>query len=109
MFEHVDGVYTSMDDIIIWGSNVEEHDQRLRQVLQVARQNNLKLRMEKCEIRVQELTFLGDTISVDGIKPHQRKVQAINNMEKPTNRKELQCFLGMVNYLARFLPNISLS
>ena len=107
MVEHVDGVDTSMDDIIIWGSNVEEHDQRLHQVLQVARQNNLKLRMEKCEIRVQELTFLGDTISVDGIKPDQRKVQAINNMEKPTNRKELQCFLGMVNYLARFLPNLS--
>ena len=45
MFEHVDGVDTSMDDIIIWGSNVEEHDQRLHQVLQVARQNNLKLRI----------------------------------------------------------------
>ncbi|CAB4028959.1 Hypothetical predicted protein, partial [Paramuricea clavata] len=59
--------------------------------------------MEKCEIRVQELTFLGDTIPVDGIKPD----QAINNMEIPTNRRKLQCFLGMVNYLARFLLNLS--
>ncbi|XP_021347384.1 uncharacterized protein K02A2.6-like [Mizuhopecten yessoensis] len=77
LFENLSGVDTSMDDIIIWGTSVEEHAARVRQVLEVARESNLKLNPDKSVIGVQELTFLGDTITSEGIKPDNKKVTAI--------------------------------
>ncbi|XP_033731758.1 uncharacterized protein K02A2.6-like [Pecten maximus] len=94
LFQDIPGVDTSMDDIIIWEKNRQEHDERVRAVLQKARNSNLKLNKEKCEIGVNSLTFLGDTITSEGVKPYPRKVEAIVDMERPTNRKELQRFLA---------------
>ncbi len=50
IFEHLPGVETMMDDIIVWGSNRQEHDGRLRQVLELVRQSNLKLK-QKIQIK----------------------------------------------------------
>ena len=107
LFEHVKGVDTSMDDIVVYGSTIEEHDQRLKQVLDICRKSNLKLNRSKCEFRVNSLTFLGDVISVEGIKPSPEKVQAIVNMPRPTCKKDTQRFLGMINYQAKFIRNMS--
>lgn len=107
LFEHTEGVDTSMDDIIVWGNDQEDHDRHLRNVLEKAREVGLKLQKDKCEFSVLELTFLGETISKDGLKPDERKFDAITNMETPTCKKELQRFLGMINFLARFLPDLS--
>ncbi|CAB4040233.1 Transposon Ty3-G Gag-Pol poly [Paramuricea clavata] len=54
-----------------------------------------------------EITFLGHLISADGIKPDPRKIEAILKMPTPTSKTELQRFLGMINYLGKFLPNLS--
>ena len=54
-----------------------------------------------------ELIFLGHIISKDGIKPDPKKINAITNMPIPTNKTELQRFLGMINYLEKFVPNLS--
>ncbi|CAB3980369.1 dynein heavy chain axonemal [Paramuricea clavata] len=51
--------------------------------------------------------LLGDTISAQGLKPVQRKVEAIQNMERPGNKTDLQRFLGMINSLARYIPDLS--
>ena len=72
-----------MDDIIVWGSIQEEHDEALLKVLQIAEKNNLKLNREKCQFGVNELTFLEDVLSSEGTKPDPEKVAAINEMEKP--------------------------
>ena len=68
IFEDLPGVDTSMDDIIIWGESTKVHDHRLRAVLQRCREVNLKLNPAKCEIGVLELTFLGNVVSVEGLK-----------------------------------------
>ena len=107
IFEDLPGVDTSMDDIIIWGESTEVHDQRLRAALQRCREVNLKLNPAKCEIGVLELTFLGDVVSAEGLKADPEKVRAIDEMEKPQSVKDLQRFLGMVNYLSRFIPDLS--
>ncbi|XP_072769847.1 LETM1 domain-containing protein 1 isoform X1 [Nerophis lumbriciformis] len=107
IFEHIPGVETMMDDIIVWGSTRKEHDERLRQVLDKTREVNLKLNKEKCEFGVKSLTFVGDVVSEEGVKPHPRKTSAINNMERPTNKDEVRRFLGMVTYLAKFVPQLS--
>ena len=108
IFKDLPGVDTSMDDIITWGESTEVHDQRLRAVLQRCREVNLKLNPAKYKIGVLELTFLGDVVSAEGLKADQEKVRAIDAMEKPQNVKDLQRFLGMVNFLSRFIPALSI-
>ena len=96
-----------MDDIIIYGTTPQEHDQRLEAAMKVVKEVGLKLQKEKCEVGVPQFTYLGDTISADGLKPDQRKVEAIKKMKRPDTKTELQRFLGMINYLARYIPDLS--
>ncbi len=107
IYEHIQGVETMMDDIIVYGATKEEHDTRLREVLEVTRKVNLKLNKEKCEFGMKSLTFLGDVISEEGIKPDPKKTTAIENMERPQNKNDVRRFLGMVTYLAKFIPQLS--
>lgn len=107
IFEHLPGVETMTDDIIVWGSNCQEHDSGPRQVLELIRQSNLKLNKEKCEFGVKSLTFVGDFLSEEGVKPDPRKMSAIVNMERPQNKEEVRRFLGTVTYLAKFIPQLS--
>lgn len=99
IFEHIPRVETMMDDIIVWGSTREEHDKRLRQVLDKTREVNLKLNKDKCEFGVKSLTFMGDVVSEEGVKPDPRKTSAINNMERPTNKDEVRRFLVLESYI----------
>ena len=107
LFEHVPGTDTSMDDIVVWGSTMDEHNERVEKVLQIAHSNNLKLNRDKCLFGVTELTFLGDVLSADGLKPDPKKQEAIFKMDRPTSKKDVQRFLGMINYLGRFIPDLS--
>ncbi|XP_038069819.1 uncharacterized protein K02A2.6-like [Patiria miniata] len=107
IFESIDGVSTFADDIIIYGATKEAHDRSLRLTLETARQVNLKLNGSKCEIGVTQLTFIDDLVTTDGVKPNPNKVAAINNMPKLENEQELQRFLGMVTYLAKWIAGLS--
>ena len=103
----IEGAVNAQDDIIIWASSIEELHSRTRAVLEAIRKSGLKLRNDKCETNKSELTFLGHLISADGIKPDPRKTEAIMNMPDSTNVKELQKFLGMITYLGKFIPQLS--
>ena len=107
LLEHIKGTSSFMDDIIVWGKTIEEHDQRLKAVLETIRRANLKLNKSKCVFGVHELTFLGDVISDKGIKPDPAKIQAIEQFPAPTNKQEVQRFLGMVNYQGKYVPDLS--
>ena len=107
IFEGISGVDTSMDDIIVWGNTKKEHDVALERVLQAARKNNLKLNPDKCMFGVKELTFLGGKLTDQGVKPDPKKISAITNMERPKDKQEVQRFLGMVTYLAKWIPGFS--
>ena len=54
-----------------------------------------------------EVTFLGHVLSAEGVKSDPEKVRAIRDMEIPSSKVELQRFLGMVDYLGKFLPNLA--
>ena len=107
LFVGIPGVNTMMDDIVVWGSTQEEHDDRLRRVLEIAQRSNLKLNRDKCEFNVNHMTFIGDMIGQDGVKPDPKKVTAINNMARPACKSDVQRFLGMVNYQGKFIANLS--
>ena len=102
-----EGLECYMDDILVHADGMEEHDRRLDQALNRLAQTGLKLNREKCEFRKEEISFLGHTVSKDGVKTDPSKLDAIRQMEDPCDGPELRRWLGMVNYLGRFLPNLS--
>ena len=103
----IEGVEIYIDDILIYGKTVEEHDKRLLKVLEIARKNNIKFNKSKTKLRVNEITYMGHNISANGIKPDNNKIKAIVDMPHPTSRKGLQRFLGLVTYIGKFIENLS--
>jgi len=102
-----EGVECYMDDILVHADGTEEHDRRLDQALNRLAQTGLKLNREKCEFRKEEISFMGHIVSRDGFKPDPSKLDAIRQMEDPCDVPELRRWLGMVNYLGRFLTDLS--
>ena len=77
------GADSIVDDILVWGTTGQEHDERLRQVLERARDYNLKLNRKKSQVRKDEVTYIGHVISKEGVKPDPEKVRAIVEMKPP--------------------------
>ena len=107
LFSDIEGVETYVDDFLIHGSTEEEHDRRLRQVLERCRQVNLKLNLGKCEFKKTELQYLGHVISQNSLTSDQSKTKAICDMPEPQNKGDVRRILGMVTYLTKFCPNLS--
>ena len=107
MLEGIEGSANSQDDIIIWAETPEQLREHTRLVLISIRKHDLKLNLSKCQFEKTEVTFLGHFISDRGVEADPIKIRAIDEMPLPTNKKELQRFLGIVNYLAKFIPNLS--
>lgn len=116
LHEHLDnlpGVIVLRDDILVIGKGEtqgeaeQNHDQNLKGLLERARKINLKLNSNKMCLRKPEVKFMGHIISKDGLKPDPDKIKAVEEMPRPTNKKELLTLLGFVNYLAKFLPKLS--
>ena len=87
-----------LDDIMVYSTTLEEHAQHLGQVLQVLRDNELFLKMEKCSFAQQEVEFLGNKIVSGKLMMENAKVKAILEWEPPTKVPKLRSFFGLVNY-----------
>ena len=105
--DDIEGVAVIVDDILVWRTTVEEHNRRLQNALQRARELNLKLNKERSKIQTSELSYIGHLLTRDGVKPDPQKVNAIKEINTPEDKKELQRIMAMVNYLAKFIPNLS--
>ena len=104
----IPGVICDIDDILISGKDKEEHDQRLRKVLERLTEAGATLN-EKCVFSASSVKFLGHIISAEGIKVDPAKVEAIRNFPQPTNVAELRRLLGMVNHVGKFAPNMAVT
>lgn len=107
LLKGLDGTVVVMDDILVFGSNQEEHDHRLDAVLRTIKASGLKLNRAKCHFGKTELQFFGHIISADGVKPDDSKVEAIARMPNLTNVEQLRQVLGLINYVGKFLPGLS--
>ena len=107
LLEGLPGVHVIMDDILVHGKTLEEHDSRLEAALERVRKSGMKLNRKKCQIRKKQLTYFGHSIGKDGIKPMPDKVKAIQELPPPKSVTELRTALGMINYLAKFTPGLS--
>ena len=77
------------------------------QCLEKARKIGLTLNSSKCQFRCDELTYLGHTISRDGINADANKIGAITEMPMPRGKKAIQRLLGMINYVGKLIPNLA--
>ena len=91
-----------VDDILIASESDHTHLQHLETVLHRFEQHNVKLNFSKCEINVTKFNFLGHILSPGGIQPDPLRIQAIRDFITPRNKKQLQGFLGTVNFSAKF-------
>ena len=69
--------------------------------------SELKLNKKKCRFHITELPYIGHVLTSEGVKPDPKKVSAIKDMEVPRNSEDVRRFLGHVNYMAKFMPNLS--
>ena len=107
VFEGLPGIIVMFDDILVYGENQQEHDSRLEQALRRARQVGLKLNRRKCKFQLPQVKYIGHVINAKGISPDPQKVEDIKNMPRPTDKTGVQRILGTLNYLCKFIPNMS--
>ena len=105
--ERLQGVRNISDDIIAFGQNREEHDKNLEKVFKRLAEKNLTLNKEKCEFNKTQIEFYAYVFSSEGISADPRKVEAIKESDVPANASEVRSFLGMTNYVGRFIKNYS--
>ena len=107
VFKGLPGIVVMYDDILIYGKHQTDHDRHLTDALRRARDVGLKLNRRKCKFQMKEVKYVGHIIGCKGIKPDPRKVENLKNMEKPTDKTGVQRLLGSLNYLHKFIPNVS--
>lgn len=84
------GTAVYMDDVIVHGRDMAEHNEHLRRVMEQLESTRLKLNAEKCTLRQRKLHFLGYEIDKDGVQPDPAKVLAISERPPPENIPELK-------------------
>jgi hypothetical protein len=99
LMEDLEYVQAYLDNLLcISRSSLEDHLEKLEEVLRRLRNTGLKVNAEKSTFCALEIEYLGYILTRDGIKPQSNKVQAILVIQLPKNVKELRHFLGMVQY-----------
>ena len=96
-----------VDDILIWGKTMDELKSNTYKVLDRAREVGLKLNANKCKFGVTEVTYVGHKLTSNRLKPDPAKIRAVKDMPKPKEKADVQRFLGVVNYLSKFILDFS--
>ena len=91
-------VLTYLDDINVLGTGFEDHLTNLRKVFERLQEHNLKLKPRKCKFFQTEVPFLGKLATRDGLAVDPKKIEAVISWPVPTNKRDVESFLGFVNY-----------
>jgi len=101
----LDFTFAYVDDVLVASSSEQEHIQHLNKVFQRLREFKLQINPAKCLFGVTSLDFLGYNVNSTGILPAEDKVKAVREFSRPTTLRELQQFLGLINFNRKFLCN----
>lgn len=102
-----DGTVNFIDDILVFGSSEEEHDQRLEFTQNLLRENNVLLNTGKCIFKASNVTFLGHTLSPDGVESLESYISVIKTFRTPATVEELHSFLGLISLIGKWIPNLA--
>ncbi|KAK3506816.1 hypothetical protein QTP70_029068, partial [Hemibagrus guttatus] len=100
-------VIAYIDDILVYSTSMEDHVRQVREVLARLQRHHLYVKLEKCEFHRSTVTFLGYVISRQGVEMDVGKVRAVTEWPAPATVRELQRFLGFVNFYRRFIRSYS--
>ena len=102
------------DDVLVTGPNdachvktLECHVKTLENVLCRIAKHNIRLKVSKCKFMQTQVEYMGYLVDAKGLHPTDEKVEAIVQAPTPANVTELKSYLGLLNYYARFLGNLS--
>ena len=96
-----------LDDIRIFSNTYNDRLHHHRKIFKKLKENNFYLRMDKCKLLVDDIEVLGHTIKGNQTTPAKEKITHITDFPTPTSKKQLQQFLGSVNYIGSYLPHIA--
>lgn len=109
VLQGLENVINIVDDILVFGFEEDgsDHDRAVEALMERAKQKNIKFGKPKCRFRVTAVPFFGELISRLGVKPDPEKVKAIQEMNAPQNKAQLMSFIGQLNYLSKFSPEMA--
>lgn len=96
-----------LDDIIVFGSSLQQHLDNLNKVLQRLAQANLKVQFDKCEFLQKQCEFLGHIVTQNGIRPNPAKIEKILNWPIPKSTTQIKGFLGLLGYYRKFIRDFA--
>ncbi|WCJ18433.1 Transposon Tf2-6 polyprotein [Euphorbia peplus] len=96
-----------VDDMVAKSRENEDHVEVLRKVFQRLRKYNIRLNLAKCAFGVTAGKLLGFIVSRRGIEADPSKIKAIREMQPPKTEKEVRGFLGRLNFIARFIAQMT--
>ena len=99
--------YCYLDDLRVASRSSEEHNRHLRVLFERLRKFGLVIHLDKCTFHQSEIEFLGHHVSALGARPLSSNVEAVQQFPPPITIKDMQVFLGMVNFYRRFLPGVA--
>ena len=100
-------IHTYLDDVFAYSNTIEEHEEHLGVVFELLRKSRFYLKVDKCDLYTEKMDCLGHIIDNDGIHADADKMSRIRNWRTPWNLNEVQKFMGLVEYLAQFMLDIS--
>jgi ribonuclease HI len=96
-----------LDDITVFSSSHELHLQHLKRTFLKCRRYGISLNPKKSNFALKEGKLLGHIVSADGVKIDPKRVEAIKNLSLPRSKKDIQSFLGTINFIRRFIVNFA--
>ncbi|KEP44919.1 putative Pol polyprotein/retrotransposon, partial [Rhizoctonia solani 123E] len=100
------GIYVYLDDIFVYSNTIEEHERLMQVVVDILTKVQLHLSGKKCDLYVDKMECLGHVIDHEGIHADTDKMSVLRSWPAPRNAHDIQCFLGLVQYLAAYMPDL---
>ena len=100
-------VVAYLDDILVYSETQEDHIEHVTTVLRCLDKFNLRLKPEKCEFHKTKVNFLGYVVGIDGVQMSEEKIQLVKEWPRPATVKEIQSFLGFLNFNRQFIKDYS--
>ena len=107
MFQKVKNAFVIQDDLIVAGKSKTEHDEALKQVMDIIKDSGMTLNDEKCIFAEKSIPWWGMVISSQGLSPCPEKVKAIKKMKPPKNRDEVKSLFCMLQSNKNFIPSLA--
>ncbi len=107
ILEGQEGQLSIIDDVLVHGKTKHEHDTRLRSVMKKFNDAGVTLNPEKCEFAKKKVKFAGYLVSEEGVEIDPEKLEAMQDLTPPQNVSEVRRFLGSLNQMGKFIPNLA--